>query len=311
MRRVDRALAIDLGGTKILVGVVNHRGQISDLARESVDLSNGYKGLVRQMVRLTQPLVAKHKLRSGAVAAAGPLDPVRGLLLNPTNLKGGDKFWGVSPIVRDISRALKIPVRLENDAAAAALAESWIGEARRYKNLAIVTLGTGLGLGIIANGTLVRAGQNLHTEGGHITLNYLEKEWQCGCGNYGCAEAYLSGANFTKNLSRLWGRHNLQGHEVVAAARAGEADALRAFDEYGKKLGYFLYSQVMLFAPEVVVLSGGFSNAYDLFLKRTESHLGNLLKMHRVGVDMLPKLKISKFRDEAGLLGAAFVALNA
>ena len=311
MRTVDRVLAIDLGGTKILVGVVNRRGQISDLARENVDLSNGYKGLVRQMVRLAQPLVVKHKLRRGAIAAAGPLDPVRGWLLNPTNLKNDHKFWGVSPIARDITRALKIPMRLENDAAAAALAESWVGEARRCKNSAIVTLGTGLGLGIIANGMLVRAGQNLHTEGGHITLNYLEKEWQCGCGNYGCAEAYLSGVNFTNNLSRLWGRPNLRGHDLVAAARAGEEDALRAFDKYGEKLGYFLYSQVMLFAPEIVVLSGGFSNACDLFLKRTESQLAALLKMHRVGVDMLPDLKISNFRDEAGLLGAAFVALNA
>ncbi len=309
-RPAKSVLAIDLGGTKILVAAVDRRGRILELARERVNLTEGYKGLVQQMVKLAKPIVKKFDLKRGAIAAAGPLDPVRGRLLNPTNLKSDREFWGVTPLARDVSKALKIPMRLENDAAAAALAESWIGEARRYKNSAIVTLGTGLGLGIIANGSLVRAGQHLHTEGGHIVLNYLEKEWQCGCGNYGCAEAYLSGVNFTKNLARLWSRPQLRGEELVAEARDGDRRAVEAFNEYGEKLSYFLYSQAMLFAPQIVVLSGGFSNASDLFLPRTEARLAELLKMHRVGIDMLPHLKISRFRDEAGLLGAACVALN-
>lgn len=103
----------------------------------------------------------------------------------------------------------------------------------------------------------------------------------------------------------------MRGRELVAEARAGDERALQAFREYGARLAYFLYSMVMVFAPESIVISGGFSNAYELFLNVTNEHLLDLLKNHRVGVDMLPKLKISKFRDEAGVLGAAYVALSA
>ncbi len=304
-----RVLAIDLGGTKILLAAVDRLGKMKDVTRERVDLADGYPGLLRQIVRLAKPLIEKHEISHGAIAAAGPLDPVSGQLLNPTNLKIDHEFWGVVPIARDISRALKIPVQLENDAAAAALAESWVGQSKKYQNSVMVTLGTGLGLGVIANGELLRAGQHLHTEGGHVTMNYLEKDWQCGCGNYGCAEAYLSGTNFTKNVGRIWGRPNLRGEDIVVEARSGESHAVQAFQLYGEKLATFIYSTVMLFAPEVVVMSGGFSNAHDLFLPITEKRLSDLLKMHRAGVDMLPKLKISKFCDEAGLLGAAYVAM--
>src|SRR5690606_33995027 len=119
----------------------------------------------------------------------------KGELLNPTNLTTQGQKWGVVPLTKQVGRRLKLKVKLESDAAAAVLAEHWVGAGRRIKNLVVVTLGTGVGLGVMANGEIVRSGRNLHTEGGHIMLHPEDKIYPCGCGNYGCAEAFLSGRN--------------------------------------------------------------------------------------------------------------------
>ncbi len=309
-KAAKKVLAIDLGGTKIALAVIDQSGRIQDSIRERVDFSGEYDSLLAQISRLARPLIAKHKLTAGAIASAGPLDPIAGLLLNPTNFKGKSAGWGVVHFIRDLKRKLKIALQLENDAAAAARAEAWLGAGRGKNNVVIVTLGTGLGVGVVANGQIVRSGRYLHTEGGHIIINCEGSDWLCGCGNYGCAEAYLSGANFTKNLGRQWGEPTLSGEELLARAKRGDAAAVEAFRQYGDKLAVFFYSLCVLFSPELIVISGGFSHSYELFMPTTEAKLRDLMRTRREGVDMLPKVKISRFQDQAGLLGAARVALD-
>ena len=303
-------LAIDLGGTKVVVAAVQHNGRILESVRERVDFSDEYKSLLGQITRMAHPLIQKYALKKGAIASAGPLDPVRGLLLNPTNFKGQSSGWGVVPLGHDLRKKLKIEIAVENDAAAAARAEIWLGAARGQKNAIIVTLGTGLGVGVIANGAVVRSGRHLHTEGGHIIMNMEEKNWLCGCGNYGCAEAYLSGVNFTKNLAKIWREPGLTGEILKQRALNGDKKAIDAFRLYGERLAVFFCSLCVLFSPEQIIISGGFSNSAKLFLPVTKAKLTSLMKTRRVGVDMMPRIKISKFTDLAGILGAACVALD-
>jgi len=304
-------LAIDLGGTKVAVAAVSARGKILNATREHVDLTNGVAGLIQQITRLAKPMILKHKIMVGALASAGPLDPIKGELLNPTNLKTDGRYWGRVPIIKALKKSLRISLILENDAAAAALAESWLGKSRRVKNSLVVTLGTGVGVGIICNGQLLRAGRHLHTEAGHILLNINDHERLCGCGNYGCAEAYLSGANVTEWLQKKWQEPSLTGEQLAIRARQKDQRALAVFNKYSEQLGAFLFSLCVQFCPEVVVLSGGFSHASDLFLPATEVRLKELLHSRRLsGHDLLPKIYISKFQDEAGLLGAANIALR-
>lgn len=305
-----KVLAIDLGGTKIAVAVVDVAGHIHASVREPVDFSGEYKSLLAQISRLARPLILKYKLKRGGIASAGPLDPVKGVLLNPTNFKGQSDGWGVLPFIRDLRSKLKIEMRLENDAAAAAYAEAWKGAAREVKNTVVVTLGTGLGVGAIANGKIVRSGRNLHTEAGHIIMNCEDEQWLCGCGNYGCAEAYLSGVNFTKNLGHQWGEPRLTGEELLTRAKGGDVRAVEAFRQYGSRLASFFCSLCVVFSPELIVISGGFSHSYELFLPTAEVKLKELLRTRREGADLLPVVKISQFQDMAGLLGAARVALN-
>lgn len=203
----QKVLSYDLGGTKVAVGVVNSRGRVLNEIRVPIQLEKGKNAVIQQLVDLGHHLLQDHpEVKKIGIASAGPLDPIRGILLDPTNFVTPDhKSWGQVPLVALMKKKLKRSVHLENDAAAAVLAEHWIGAGKKYRNLMILTLGTGLGTGIICNGSLVRSGRNLHPEAGHIILNYDDKTAPCGCGNFGCAESYLSGRNFELRFRKKWG----------------------------------------------------------------------------------------------------------
>ncbi|MEQ1664256.1 MAG: ROK family protein, partial [Bdellovibrionales bacterium] len=189
------------------------------------------------------------------------------------------------------------------------LAESWMASSKSAQNIIAVTLGTGLGVGVIANGKLVRSGKNLHPEAGHIIISYNEKEWLCGCGNFGCAEAFLSGVNWTNHLAKKWDEPQLTSEQLVNRARQGDKKVLAEFDLYAERLAAFFTSLIVLFSPQKIVISGGFSHAAELFLPKCETKLLDLLRHRRVGVDLLPAIECSKHPDDMGVLGAAYVAL--
>src|SRR5262249_53220706 len=160
-----KVLSYDLGGTKVAVGVVDEKGKVLDELRVPVVIQEGKTAVIRQLGVLGNELLRKHRgIKRVGMASAGPVDPVKGLLLDPTNFVTAAGGWGKTPITRLLSEKVKRPVRLENDAAAAILAEHWVGAAKKYDNAMILTLGTGLGVGVIANGELVRAGRRLHPE---------------------------------------------------------------------------------------------------------------------------------------------------
>jgi glucokinase len=309
-KNYKKVLAIDLGGTKVAVAVVDESGAIISEKRESVQAESGAQSLIEQICRISQPIIAKHKLKMGGIASAGPLDPRSGVLINPTNFKSKSKHWGVVPLVKELEKRLKIRFRLENDAASAALAESWLGMGQNCNNFLTITLGTGVGVGVVTNGKIVRAGRNLHTEAGHLTISHDDKEWLCGCGNYGCAEAFLSGKNFTKKLAKDLDDPLLTGERLLLRAKEKDPFILQEFVKYGERLATLIYSLSVVFAPERVILSGGFSHAASLFIPSCEKRLAQLMGTRREGIDMLPKICISQFQDEIGLLGAAYVILK-
>jgi len=308
----DLVLAYDLGGTKVAAGVVNEKGQILEEIRVPVKMREGKTGVIKQLTELGRDLLKRYpKCHSVGVASAGPLHPEKGILLDPTNFYvDPNKTWGQVPISKLLSKGLKKPVYLENDAAAAILAECWMGKARKYENAMILTLGTGLGTGTVTNGALVRAGHGLHTESGHIIIKAGDTTAPCGCGNDGCAEAYLSGKNFALRYQKRHGIKGIEGKEIAQLAREGNKKALEAFYEYSDMLAATLQNYVVIFAPEIFVFTGSFAAASDLFMDRTRRKLERLLVRRRDGIDMMPKLEISSLENEAGLLGGAYVAFT-
>ncbi|MGE0614147.1 MAG: ROK family protein [Bacteriovoracia bacterium] len=309
-------LAYDLGGTKVAVGVVDVRegqgrsdGKILAETREPIHVERGRADVMNHLAELGKKFLREYpKIRAVGIASAGPLDPVKGVLLDPTNLVTEGKSWGQVPIARELSRRLKRKVWLDNDAAAAMLAEQRWGAAKKRQNAMILTLGTGLGTGIICNGKLVRSGRMLHPEGGHVILRADDGDAPCGCGNLGCAEAYLSGRNFTRRFRRSYGDPSLSGSQITELARDGNLAARAAFADYAKTLAIAIHNYVVLFSPEVVVLTGSFAEAADLFLEPARQQLEGLLARRRVGKDLMPKLLLSRLNNRAGILGGALVA---
>jgi len=311
----QKVLGYDLGGTKVAVAVVDSNGRILEETREPARIREGRDVLIRQLASLGKKFLARHPaIKQVGIASAGPLDPKRGVLLDPTNFAGPG--WGQVPLAKLLSKKLGLPVVLENDAAAAILAEHWLGLGRGLDNVMIMTLGTGLGTGIIANGALVRGGRGMHPEGGHLILSPNDQSAPCGCGNLGCAEAYLSGRNFTHRARRAFGLDEddktLDAAILAELARGQGSDRVRAralFDDYADMLAVAMHNFTVLYCPELIVLTGSFALAADLFLDRARAKLELRLSRRRVGIDLLPKVLVSSLDNRAGVLGAAYIAL--
>lgn len=305
-------LAYDLGGTKVAAGVVDASGKILAYHREAAFIKQGKKATLDQLIRIGKEMIAKYpKVSAVGVACAGPLNPIKGELLDPTNFSGPDGAWGRVPLAAILAKGLKKKVFLENDAAAAILAEAWKGLKPNTKNAMILTLGTGLGTAVIANGELVRGGRHQHTEGGHLIINSDDESAPCGCGQNGCAEAYLSGRSFTYRARKRLGNDIIDAPQIAARAREGDPAAIALFDEYAEMLAVALHNFVVLFYPEVVVFTGSFAAAHDLFLKKAEKKLAKRLERRNLVMNLQPKLFVSKLENQAGLLGGAYVALRA
>ncbi len=306
----QKVLSYDLGGTKVAVGVVSSRGRVLEDIRVPVHFERGKKGVLDQLTELGKNFLLRHpEIKKIGIASAGPLDPKRGILLEPTNFSRGGKLWGQVPIASLLRNRLKREIYLENDAAAAVLAERWIGAGKSFKNVMVLTLGTGLGTGIICNGQLVRSGRNLHPEAGHMIIRFGDLDAPCGCGNFGCAEAYLSGKNFERRAQKKLARPNITGSEIANLARKGNPQARALFHEYSEIMAIALYNYVRIFSPELVIFAGSFAATSDLFIKQTHKHLHRMLFRLNKTIHLTPKLTQSNLHNESGLIGGAYVAL--
>jgi len=290
---------------------INTRGRVLEEIRVPVLIEGGKNVVLQQLADLGLQFLRRHpEIRKVGIAAAGPLDPQKGELLDPTNFTSIKGAWGRVPIVKILKKKLNRTVYLENDAAAAMLAEHWIGAAKKYRNAMILTLGTGLGAGVICNGELVRAGRNLHTEGGHIIIHFNDQSAPCGCGNLGCAEAFLSGRNFSRRARQRFANPNLTAVDIAELARNRDPRALAAFEEYSEIMAIAIHNYVRIYSPEIIVFTGSFAQAADLFMKDTSRHLERLLKRQREGIDLLPKLALSTLDNAAGIIGGAYIAFH-
>jgi glucokinase len=309
--QITKVLAYDLGGTKVAVGVIDANGKVIAAHREPVLIKKGKKATIQQLIDLGKKFIKEYpEIKAVGVASAGPLDPRTGDLLDPTNFRGPDGPWGITPLGKILKTALKREIAVENDAASALLAEAWVGHAQDSKNAMIVTLGTGLGAAYLCDGELVRGAHSAHTEGGHMILKVGDTSAPCGCGNDGCAEGYLSGKSFTYRGRKIFENDIIDAVQIAARARTGDPKALAHFEEYAEMMAAFLSNCYMMFSMEVVIFTGSFAAASDLFLKNTENKLKKRMKRRLEISDCMPRLEISGLENQAGLLGGAYIALK-
>jgi glucokinase len=251
-------LGIDIGGSKLALAVGDEHGQLRAQRRMPARFSEDPERDLEARARGARARWAGG-LRGVGVSAPGPLDPATGVLLQPPNLPA----WGDVPIRRLLEDRLGLPVRVENDANAAALAEWRFGAGRGFQHLAFLTMSTGVGAGLVLDGRLYAGKQGMAGEIGHAPV-----EWDgeiCACGGRGCLEAYVGGAAWTRRLARTTppgsrvaaiagGPERARPEHVVEAAREGDAFALSELARYNGYLARGITALVFLLAPEAVIL---------------------------------------------------------
>jgi glucokinase len=305
-------IAADLGGTNLRMAAVDDAGTIVSRNRMSTPSDGDQEDIVSAILSVIEEfkreLSGSYEFAGFGAAMPAIVNSHEGVILRSPNL----------PQLNDLrfeerfTRELGIPVVLENDANSAAVGERWKGAAQGVRNSIHVTLGTGVGGGIIIDGTLVRGIDGTAGEIGHIAVE--PEGYPCGCGSRGCVEQYSSAmaiVRITKEMlpkfpdSALHSILELTPLEVYKAGIQGDPLSLEVFRLAGTYLGIALGGLVNVLNPEVIVLGGGVSAGWDLFIEPLQSEILRRAFPHpgeRV------KLVRSELGDDAGILGAAFLA---
>ena len=308
----SNAIGIDVGGTKVLGGVVSPTGEILATARRDTPREGG-KALTQTIADVATELSSKYPVDSIGVSAAGFISSDRQTILATPNIAG----WNGVNLVNELSQIIGKRIVLENDANAAAWGEFKFGAGRGRSDLMMLTLGTGVGGGLILEGSVFRGAFGIGAELGHIRL--VPDGHLCGCGVRGCLEQYASGSalmrhareaiNASPDLARnLLARgdgtlEGLKGHHITEAARDEDPVALAAFNTMASYLGAGIATLCTVIDPSCIVLGGGVIDAGEIFLAPTRKAALSLIPFS--GKHPYPEIVPAELGNNAGLVGVA------
>jgi glucokinase len=308
------AIGIDIGGTNTKFGLVNHRGDISYHGAILTHKHEKIEDFIEDLFQALEP----------AINDSGGLEYIRGIGIGAPNgniYKGTIEYapnlrWkGIIPLAELIGKRFGLPARLTNDANAAAVGEMTYGSAKGMKDFIMITLGTGVGSGIVANGQLIYGHDGFAGELGH-TITIPDGRLHTGTGHKGSLEAYASATGVARtalefleqrpkedSLMRNYAKEEIDSRVVYDCAMQGDPMAMEVYQFTGKILGLAFANFVMFSSPEAIILFGGMSKAGDLILKPTREHMEkNLLPIFQNKV----KIIFSELKEaDAAILGAS------
>ncbi|MFA6924226.1 MAG: ROK family protein [Bacteroidales bacterium] len=308
----EAAIGIDIGGTNTVFGVVDRHGNClirnSIFTNSSISPERFFKILYEEIEKTLK--IVKEKIELKGVGIGAPNGNFyKGTIEFAPNLK----WKGIIDVVGIFKKYFDVPVCLTNDANAAAIGEMMYGGAKRMKDFIVITLGTGLGSGIVANGELIYGHDGFAGEIGHTIYDYNGRK--CGCGRKGCLETYVSAGGIKKTFVELLKLRNnkselrkisfnkLTTEMISKAAKQGDKIALETFEITGKILGVKLADTVAHTSPEAIFLFGGVAKAGDLIFKPTKYYLEKkLLKIYKNKIKLLPSVLND---SDAAILGAS------
>jgi len=304
--------AVDLGGTHLRIALIDASGRIHQQSKQPTPKGDSPHCVVDALVAAAgkwsdnggPPIVA------ASIMVPGTVDTKNATVVQAPNLPSLSNF-SLKAVLED---RLGWPVLVENDANAAAVGEMWFGAARGCRDVVSVTLGTGVGGGVILDGHLWRGAHGSAGEIGHTTVDPFSG-LQCKCGNVGCLELFASATAIVRmtreGLPRfpdsVLNRRELTAAVVYDAGRAGDELALNVFEKFGTYLGVGLANLVNIIDPEIIVIAGGVVNGWDLFSSHTQREVEQ--RAVRVTAAQV-KIAAAQCGDNAGLLGAARLAFE-
>jgi len=288
-------IGVDLGGTRIKVGVVND-GNVERSTSVETGADKGPKHVL-DVIAETVKQLDSHPAAVG-LAIPGGVNP-EGLVWRMPNIPG---FEGMN-ISGELRARLGCKIVVENDATTAALAELHLGYGRAHRSFAMVTLGTGIGGGIVIDGILRRGRYGFAGEIGHTPIDRSPSGWPCACGLLGCLESYAGTRGLLRKYAELGGKAN-EIRPIAEAARSGEKAALETFTAMGTALGIGLAGLQNTLDLDAIVFAGGISASFDL----VEPALRLSLQKYSFSPPLAEvPLLISELGDKTGILGAAYL----
>lgn len=313
------AVGIDIGGTSIKGAVVNDLGEV--LTRFHMDVDKNAPGEAELnrfcdvMIKALNEYDPNIKLEGIGIGMPGILDMDKGIIVMSPNLTS----WNGLHLCDLISKRMSLPVVVNNDANVAALAEARYGSGKEYNDLIMLTLGTGVGGGIVINNKLYDGHMHMGAELGHMVIRVGGEK--CGCGRRGCFEAYASASGLIRMTKKEMDKcPDSLMHEIAEemgkinakiafeAARRGDKAAIRVMKRYVKYLSEGILNFCNIFRPEVVVLSGGVANEGDYLLNQVR----RFMKSHKYGMSGSPKveLRVASLGYDSGKIGAACLVFD-
>ena len=307
------AIGIDIGGTSIKGAAVYDDGRMLDVFALPVVKGESGEETVSKLIDVVENYIKEKDIAKEIVGIGmgipGLLDIEKGIVNYSPNLK-----WFDLPIADLFKARLPYPVRIANDANVAAFGEAKFGAGRGVPYVIMLTLGTGVGGGIVLDGKLYEGNEGKGAEMGHITVEFNGR--QCGCGRKGCLEAYASATALINDTKKAMEEHpesllhqaaselgKVDGRVAFIAARRGDQVALQVVDQYVYFLSEGILNYCNIFRPNVVILSGGIANEGDYLFDK----INDYLKLHQYGFPKSPVVKVvpAKLGYDSGKIGAA------
>ena len=306
---------VDIGGTTVKIGCFSEAGELLDKWEITTRTDDGGKYILGDIAdsvaaKIEEKKIAKEDVIGIGMGVPGPVKE-DGTVLRCVNLG-----WGIFNCAEELSKLTGFPVKAGNDANMAAMGESWMGGGKGYDNVVMVTLGTGVGGGIILGGRMLYGTNGAGGEIGHITVNDAETD-VCGCGRKGCLEQYTSATgivrlanialNNTDRPSSLRSVQYVSAKEVFDAAKNGDDLAMELVENHGKVLGKALATISCVVDPDIFVIGGGVSKAGTIITETTERYF----KEYAFHACKTTKFALATLGNDAGMYGGAYLILGA
>lgn len=310
----EYAVGVDIGGTTVKMGLFTVKGQLLDKWEITTRKDEGGKYILGDVAesiedKLTEKNIDKKDVAGVGMGVPGPVKE------DGTVLKCANLGWGIFNVEDELEKLVGLPVKAGNDANMAALGEMWQGGGKGYSNQVMVTLGTGVGGGIILNGKMLFGVNGAGGEIGHIQINDDETE-VCGCGKTGCLEQYTSATGIVRAAnkaldssdkpSKLRSLQYVSAKEIFDAAKEGDELASDLVEEHGKALGKALAQIACVVDPEIFVIGGGVSRAGQVLLDTT----GKYFQKYAFHACRNTKFALATLGNDAGIYGSAKAILG-
>lgn len=303
---------VDIGGTTVKIGLFTTEGELLEKWEIKTRTENHGEAILPDVAESLQNKMQEKNIRKSEVDGIGIGIPAP-VMEDGVVQKTANLGWGHKEVTREMKELTGIPVAAGNDANMAALGEMWLGAGKGQKNMVMVTLGTGVGGGIIVNGKPLAGSHGAGGEIGHFCVNEEETE-TCGCGNTGCLEQYASATGISRLARRRLERDDspssLRGSEISAKAvfdalKEGDAVAKEIVEEFGSYLGHALAAIAVITDPSVIVIGGGVSKAGEILLEYVEKYFHE--KAFFANQDT--RFVLAQLGNDAGICGAAKLIL--